>query len=92
MFNAYNPAWDPQGDYIYFLSDREFAPQISQIEFNYATNRDAYIYAMSLRKDVKHPFPQRCEVGSPNRTRRPNRRNAAGANRKNLRKISTKIE
>ncbi|MCA1574025.1 MAG: PDZ domain-containing protein, partial [Acidobacteria bacterium] len=57
MFNAFNPAWDPQGNYIYFLSDREFAPQISQIEFNYATNRDAYIYAMSLRKDVKHPFP-----------------------------------
>ncbi|MDQ3666714.1 MAG: S41 family peptidase [Acidobacteriota bacterium] len=57
MFNAFNPAWDPQGNYLYFLSDREFAPQISQIEFNYATNRDAYIYAMSLRKDVKHPFP-----------------------------------
>jgi len=57
MFNAYNPAWDPQGNYLYYLSDREFAPQISQIEFNYATNRDAYIYAMALRKDVKHPFP-----------------------------------
>jgi len=57
MFNAFNPAWDPQGNYLYFLSDREFAPQISQIEFNYATNRDAYIYAMALRKDVKHPFP-----------------------------------
>ncbi len=61
MFNAYNPAWDPQGNYLYFLSDREFAPQISQIEFNYATNRDAYIYAMSLHKDVKHPFPPESE-------------------------------
>ncbi len=57
MFNAYSPAWDPQGNYLYFLSDREFAPQISQLEFNYATNRTAYIYAMALRKDVKHPFP-----------------------------------
>jgi tricorn protease len=57
MFNAYSPAWDPQGNYIYFLSDREFQPQISQIEFNYATNRTAYIYAIALRKDVKHPFP-----------------------------------
>ena len=51
------PAWDPQGNYLYFLSDREFAPQISNIEFNYATNRRPYIYAMALRKDVKHPFP-----------------------------------
>ena len=57
MFNAYSPAWDPQGNYLYFLADREFQPQISQIEFNYATNRTAYIYAIALRKDAKHPFP-----------------------------------
>jgi tricorn protease-like protein len=30
MFNSYNPAFDPSGDYLYFLSDREFAPQISR--------------------------------------------------------------
>ena len=57
FFNSYNPAWDPQGNYLYFLSDREFAPQISNVEFNFATNRPTYIYAMTLRKDVKHPFP-----------------------------------
>ncbi|HKU75765.1 MAG TPA: hypothetical protein VJR02_17785, partial [Pyrinomonadaceae bacterium] len=57
FFNSYNPAWDPSGNYLYFLSDREFAPQLSNIEFNYATNRPTYIYAMALRKDVKHPFP-----------------------------------
>jgi tricorn protease len=56
-FNSFNPVWDPQGNYLYFISNREFAPQISNIEFNYATNRDAYIYALALRKDVKHPFP-----------------------------------
>ena len=57
FFNASGPAWDPQGNYIYYLSDREFAPQISSIEFNYALNRETNIYAMALRKDVKHPFP-----------------------------------
>ena len=56
-FNTFNPAWDPQGNYLYFISNREFAPQISNIEFNYATNRDSYIYALALRKDVKNPFP-----------------------------------
>lgn len=55
--NSYNPAWDPQGNYLYFLSDREFLPQLSSVEFNFATNRMTYIYAMALRKDVKHPFP-----------------------------------
>src|SRR6185295_5044687 len=38
-FNSYGTTWDPQGNYLYFLSDREFAPQISNIEFNFATNR-----------------------------------------------------
>jgi len=57
MFSSFNPAWDPQGNYLYFISNREFGPQISNIEFNFATNRDAYIYALALRKDVKNPFP-----------------------------------
>ncbi len=57
MFNANEPVWDPNGNYLYYLSTREFAPQISNAEFNYATNRDTLIYALALRKDVKHPFP-----------------------------------
>ncbi len=67
QFNAYSPAWDPKGDYLYYLSDREFAPQISTFEFNYATNRETYIYAMALRKDVKHPFPPESDEVTPNK-------------------------
>ena len=47
-FNSYNPAWDPQGNYLYFLSDREFQSAAFAIEFNYALNRPTYIYAMTL--------------------------------------------
>ena len=62
-FNAYGPAWDPDGNYLYFLSDREFAPQTSRIEFNYATNRNTGIFSVALRKSVKNPFlPQSDEV------------------------------
>jgi tricorn protease len=57
LFNAYNPAWDPDGQYLFYLSDREYAPQISGAEWNYATNRTTGIYALALRKDVKSPFP-----------------------------------
>src|SRR5262249_61179103 len=39
------------------LSTREFAPLISGVEFNYASNKDTGIFALALRKDVKHPFP-----------------------------------
>src|SRR5205807_321698 len=56
-FNSFSPSWDPDGNFLYYLSNHEFAPQISSVEFNYATNRQTGIYAMALRKDVKHPFP-----------------------------------
>ncbi len=57
QFNAENPAWDPDGHYLFYLSDRDYAPLISTAEFNYATTRTTGIFAMALRKDVKHPFP-----------------------------------
>jgi tricorn protease len=56
-FNEYEPAWDPDGRYLYYLGDREFAPQLGSIEWNYVTNRETSIFALALRKDVKHPFP-----------------------------------
>jgi len=56
-YNEYAPAWDPDGNYLYYLSDRQFAPLISTWEWNFAGNRETGIYTMALRKDVKHPFP-----------------------------------
>ena len=57
QYNAQEPVWDPEGNFLYFFSDRQYAPQISTVEFNYASNRTTGIFAMALRKDVKHPFP-----------------------------------
>jgi tricorn protease len=56
-FNEFSPAWDPNGNYLYYLSDRQFQPQIGSFEFNYVVDRETGIYALSLRKDVPHPFP-----------------------------------
>jgi len=56
-FSEFNPAWDPQGNYLFYFSTREFAPLISNVEFNYAANKDTGVFAVALRKDVKHPFP-----------------------------------
>ncbi len=57
VFNEYSPAWDPEGNFIYYLSDRDYQPQLSQVEFNFATARTTGIFALALRKDVKQPFP-----------------------------------
>jgi tricorn protease len=56
-FNEYEPVWDPGGKYLYYLSDRMFAPQIGSYEWNYVLDRETGIYAMALRADVAHPFP-----------------------------------
>jgi tricorn protease len=57
MFNAHDATWDPAGGTLYFLSDREYAPLISGAEFNYATNRTDMVYALTLTKAGKNPFP-----------------------------------
>ena len=62
-FDVGSPVWDPEGNYLFYLSRREFAPQISSIEWNYAGSRDVQIYALALRKDVKNLFaPESDEV------------------------------
>jgi len=56
-FHSREPVWDPDGNYLYFLGDHEFAPLISNRDFDFAASRETGIYAMALRRDVKHPFP-----------------------------------
>jgi len=57
LFNDFDLAWDPEGKYLYYLSDREYTPQISSLEWNFATDRETFIYALALRDDVEHPLP-----------------------------------
>ncbi|MBK7935380.1 MAG: PD40 domain-containing protein [Acidobacteria bacterium] len=88
MFDSGSPSWDSSGGYLYFLSSREFAPQISNSEFNYATNRMVQVYALALKKDAKNPFPPESDEvtvteekkeGAPTPTASPAAAAAAGA-------------
>ena len=63
LFDHTSPAWSPDGDILYFLGMREFYPQISQIEWNFAGNRMTGIFGVTLRPDVKSPAaPESDEV------------------------------
>lgn len=60
-FHVESPAWDPGGEYLYYLSDRSFAPQLSRAEWNFATSRATGIFALALRKDVSDPFARKSD-------------------------------
>jgi len=64
MWNESNPLFSRDGQWLWFLSDREFAPQLfTGLEWNFAVNRTTGIYGLSLRKGAAHPFaPQSDEV------------------------------
>lgn len=56
FWGEHGPVWDPEGKYLWFMSERDYVPQISQIEWNFAANRMTGIFALALRKDVANPF------------------------------------
>lgn len=59
-WNETSPAWDPEGRHLYFFSDREYAPLISD-DWNYAITRTTGIFALTLQKDGPSPFPPRSD-------------------------------
>ncbi len=49
--DAREPVFDPQGRYLYFLSDRDFDITFSGFEFNYLYSDPTRVYAAILKKD-----------------------------------------
>jgi tricorn protease len=61
MFHEFEPTWDPDGDYLYYFSDRQFAPQLGSMEWNFVQDRETGIFAIALRDDVADPFPSQSD-------------------------------
>jgi tricorn protease len=66
--NSQSPAWAPNGELLYFLSNREYQPVISSIEFDFATDRQTGIFAVALAKGVKNPYGIRDDEPGDNKT------------------------
>ncbi len=63
-FNEHSPSWHPKGEHLYYLSAREFQPQIAQTEWNYVDNRGTVILGLALHAGAANPFgPRSDEVG-----------------------------
>jgi tricorn protease len=57
MYHETSPAWDPKGNYLYYLAARSFGTQFDSFDFNVVLDRNIGVYAAALRKDVGNPFP-----------------------------------
>jgi tricorn protease len=59
MFNAYSPAWDPKGKFLYFLSDRWINPYLDNFEARFIVQKSALPIVVALQADGTLPFAPR---------------------------------
>ena len=57
MTNSYAPVFDPDGKYLYFLSDRDFNEVLGNVDFEFANPKTTRVYVVTMRKDEPSPFP-----------------------------------
>lgn len=72
-----NPAFDPEGKYLYFLSYREFNPVYDQMQFELGFPRGMRPYLVMLRKDLPSPF----SPPAPDLKKKPPRKKKNGSSR-----------
>jgi tricorn protease len=56
-YDSSAPVFSPDGQYLYFVSNRDFNPIYSATEWNHAYVDMSKIYILPLHKSAPHPFP-----------------------------------
>ena len=57
MTDDFSPAFDPDGEYLYFISRRTLNPEFGAFELDFQFSATDKIYAMSLRDTLLTPVP-----------------------------------
>ncbi len=61
--NDFSPEFDPDGKYLYFLSQRDFNPILGNYEFSFINHSITNLFLIILSADEKSPFaPENDEV------------------------------
>lgn len=58
---SWNPVFDPEGRYLYFLSNRDYNQVIGVFDFEFANPKATRVYAVTLRADLESPFAPRSD-------------------------------
>ena len=57
LVNSNGPVFDPEGNYLYFLSDRDYNEVLGNIDFEFANPKTTRPYLVTLHADASSPFP-----------------------------------
>src|SRR5574341_1095770 len=60
-YNDTSPTFDPEGKYLFFYSDRKFAPVYGDMDATWIYPNATEVYAVTLRKDVESPLAPRSD-------------------------------
>ena len=77
MFDAFSPSWGPKGDFLYYVSVRDFRPQLDTLDFNVVANRSggrlcsgATVDGQKPLRAAGRPGHRRCEARQEEEARR----------------------
>ena len=57
LVNSQGAIFDPEGNYVYFLSDRDYNEVLGNFDFEFANPKTTRPYLVTLRADTPSPFP-----------------------------------
>ena len=61
MNNSYGALFDPEGKYLYYMSDRDFNEVLGNVDFEFANPKTTRLYVVTLKKDEPSPFGVRSD-------------------------------
>jgi tricorn protease len=64
MFTSWSPSFDPEGRFLWFLSNRTFEPVMGRVDQNHVFLDVARPYLVLLQDDARSPFDPAADVGS----------------------------
>ncbi len=61
FYNDFQPVFDPDGKYLYFLSNRSFSPIYSDVDNSFIYANTTNVVAVSLKSDIPSPLAPRTD-------------------------------